>query len=69
MQKLKTHEVIDLHYTEDECNGCFVGTVDECNEFVAEQGMTYFMYMVVPMTKEEIENYPDNEWYFKQKTA
>ena len=67
MKKLKTHEVLDLYYTEG--MGCFVGTIEECNEFVAEQGMTYFMYKVVPMTKEEIENYPDNEWYYKQKES
>lgn len=64
MTELKTHEVLDLHYTVDECQGCFVGTEKECNDFVAQQGFTYFMYKVVPMTKKEIEDYPDNEWHF-----
>lgn len=60
-QTLKTHEVLDLHYHEDEGQGCFVGTLEECNEFVSQQGISTFMYKVVPMTKEEIENYPDNQ--------
>lgn len=66
-KKLKTHEVLDLHYTEG--MGCFVGTADECQEFVAQQGMTHFMYKILPMTKEEIKAYPDNEWYYKEQTS
>jgi hypothetical protein len=62
---MKTHEVLDLHYTEDECQGCFVGTLQECEDFVSQQGFAHFMYRIQPMTKEEIENYPDNEQYFK----
>lgn len=65
---LKTHEVLDLHYTKDEGQGCFVGTEQECNEFAVTQS-PHFMYKVVRMTKEEIEKYPDNEWYFKLKSA
>ena len=57
--QLKTHEVLDLHYHPDEGQGCFVGTRQECEDFVATQS-PHFMYKVVEMTKEEIENYPDN---------
>lgn len=59
-KELKTHEVLDLHYLPEEGQGCFVGTLKECEEFVATQS-PYFMYKIVPMTKEEIENYPDNQ--------
>ena len=57
--QLKTHEVLDLHYHPDEGQGCFVGTRQECEDFAATQS-PHFMYKVVPMTKEQIENYPDN---------
>lgn len=50
----KTHQVLDLHYHADEGQGCFVGTEIECQEFAATQ-TPYFMYKVVPLTKEEIE--------------
>lgn len=66
-KRLKTHEVLDLHYTPDEGQGCFVGTKEECEEFVVQQGMTHFMYKIVPMTKEEVRAYPDNEWYYKKQ--
>ena len=56
----KTHEVLDLHYHEDEGQGCFDGTREECEEFAATQSPS-FMYKVVPMTKQEIENHPDNQ--------
>lgn len=58
--ELKTHEVIDLFYTEDEGNGVFVGTFKECNEFIESQ-TDYFTYRIVPMTPEQIRNYPDNQ--------
>lgn len=63
---MKTHIVIDLVYLEDEGNQAividlvylkdggnqaFVGTLQECNDWVAEQG---FGYKVVPMTEEEL---------------
>jgi hypothetical protein len=54
---MKTHKVIDLVYTEDEGNEVFAGTYEECLNFKFGQG---FGYQIVPMTKEEIENYPDN---------
>jgi len=57
--QLKTHIVLDLTYHESEGNGCLVGTRKECEEFVAMQG-EQFMFQILPMTKEEIENYPDN---------
>lgn len=49
---MKTHLVIDEVYHEDEGNQAFAGTLQECNDWVAEQG---FGYKVVPMTKEEIK--------------
>ncbi len=57
---MKTHQVLDLHYTTDEGQGCFDGTQKECYEFAATQ-TPHFMYQVVPMTKEEIEAHPDNK--------
>lgn len=60
MKKVKTHVVLDLHYTMDEGQECFDGTKEECEEFASYQTPT-FMYKVVPMTKEEIENHPDNQ--------
>ncbi len=57
---MKTHQVLDLHYTPDEGQGCFDGTQKECEEFAAKQ-TPHFMYKVVPMTKEEIEIHPDNK--------
>lgn len=58
--ELKTHKVLDLHFTEDEGQGCFAGTRKECEDFKATQSPG-FMYEVVPMTKQEIELYPDNK--------
>lgn len=57
---MKTHQVLDLHYHEDEGQGCFDGTKQECEEFAATQS-PHFMYKVVPMTEEEIKNHPDNK--------
>jgi hypothetical protein len=51
---MKTHQVLDLHYTPDEGQGCFTGTKMQCEEFASSQSPS-FMYKVVPMTKEEIE--------------
>jgi len=56
---MKTHEVLDLHYHPDEGQGCYSGTKQECEDFAAKQ-TPHFMYKVVPMTKEEIQAYPDN---------
>lgn len=50
--KKMTHKVIDLVYHEDEGNEAFVGTEQECYEWVSEQG---FGYQVVALTVEEIE--------------
>lgn len=58
---MKTHVVLDLVYCPDEGQECFTGTRQECYDFVSQQGGATFMYQVVPMTKEEIENYPDNK--------
>lgn len=49
-----THEVLDLHYTPDEGQGCFEGTYKECMDFAATQ-TPHFMYKVVPLLKEEFE--------------
>lgn len=59
----KTHVVLDLHYTIDEGQGCFDGTLQECDDYVSTQS-PYFTYKVVPMLKEEIRNHPDNAEYF-----
>ena len=60
-KRLKTHTVLDLHYTKDEGQGCFDGTLEECNEFVSTQH-PHFMYKVVPMLPDEIKNHPDNQY-------
>ena len=54
---MKTHKVIDLVYHEDEGNIAFVGTADECQEFVAQQGFGYegFGYEITKLTPEEYE--------------
>ena len=57
--KLKTHQVLDLHYRPDEGQGCFVGTREQCEDFAARQSPA-FMYHVVPLTGQEIDAYPDN---------
>lgn len=65
MKIRKTHQVLDLHYHEDEGQGCFDGTREECDNYITEQSKhsfaSSFMLKVVPMTKEEIENHPDNK--------
>ena len=57
---MKTHQVLDLHYIPEEGQGCFVGTRQECEDFATSQ-TPHFMYKVVPMTKEEMRTYPDNQ--------
>jgi len=49
---MKTHVVIDLVYREEEGNQPFVGTLEECVDWVNEQG---FGYDVKPMTEEELK--------------
>lgn len=61
---LKTHKVLDLNYHPEEGQGCFDGTQQECEAFVAKQS-PHFMYKVVPMTDDEINNHPDNKLFFK----
>jgi len=60
----KTHEVLDLHYHEDEGQGCFDGTQQECEEFAATQSPS-FMYKVIPMTEKQIKSHPDNQNYIQ----
>jgi len=55
----KTHKVLDLHYLPDEGQDCFDSTHEECLTFISQQTPN-FMYKVVPMTKKEIDNHPDN---------
>lgn len=56
---MTTHQVLDLHYSPEEGQGCFDGTKKECEEFIASQTPS-FMYKVVPLTKHEIETHPNN---------
>lgn len=49
---MKTHVVIDLTYHEDEGNQVFVGTLQECNDWVSDQDMIGLE--VKPMTVEEL---------------
>lgn len=49
---MKDYKVIDLVYHEDEGNDVFAGTLDECLEWMRDQG---YGYQIVPMTKEEIK--------------
>jgi hypothetical protein len=65
-KKLKTHKVLDLIYHSDEGQGCFVGTLEDCNEFISGQ-FPSSAYKIVPMTQEEIENYPDNREILSNK--
>lgn len=55
---MKTHKVVDIFYHEEEGQDCFVGTLMECIEFETKQNSIGLV--IVPMTKEEIDNYPDN---------
>lgn len=50
----KTHRVIDFTYHPDEAgHDVMVGTIQECQDFIAAQGS--FGYEVVLLSKEEIE--------------
>jgi len=51
-KNMKTHKVLDLVYTEEELQCCFIGTYEECFDFMTEQSME-FAYEIVPLTKEE----------------
>jgi hypothetical protein len=52
---MKTHVVIDMTYHEDEGNQVFVGTEEECYNWIEGQGG--FGFEVKPMTKEELKVY------------
>lgn len=54
MSQKKTHKVIDLVYHEDEGNEVYVGTHQECLDWVSEQP-DYFTYQVIPLLPAEIE--------------
>lgn len=52
---MNTHEVLDLTYLPDEGQECFAGTLEQCNEFVAQQTQGCVdTYQIVPiiMTQE-----------------
>ena len=52
--KRKTHKVLDYIYHSDEAgHDVMVGTIQECNDFIAEQDS--IGYAVVPLSKEEFE--------------
>ena len=57
---MKTHKVLDTTYHEDEGQDTMVGTLKECNDFVASQS-DHFMYQVVPLTDYELEIYNKEE--------
>jgi len=59
--KLKTHEVLDLFYTVEEGQGTLIGTLEECNKFITEQGDA--SYVINPLTDQQIKDYPDNQQY------
>ncbi len=50
---MKTHVVIDLMYTEDEGNETFVGSLQDCHDFVEQQGGMTFSYQVLPLLENE----------------
>jgi len=61
MANKKTHIVLDLLYTPEEGQDCFDGTFQECMDFISKQGGSTYMYEIIEMTKEQIENHPDNQ--------
>jgi hypothetical protein len=50
---MKTHIVIDLNYKEKEGNKTFIGTLQECNDWITLIGQG--SYEVRPMTQEELK--------------
>ncbi len=52
---MEIYKLLDLVYTEEEEQTCFVGTYEECQKFIQEQGGATFTYKIVSLTKEEIE--------------
>ena len=56
---MKTHKVLDLHYTTEEGQDDFVGAIEECQEYVSKQTV-YFMYKIVELSAYEI-NFYNNE--------
>ena len=51
------YEVLDLTYHEDEGQGCFLGSYDQCCDFISEQcqgGFGFSTYQIVPViTKDQ----------------
>jgi len=46
---IKTHKVLDLVYTPEEGQECFFGSLQECTDFIKNQGGgATFMYKIVP---------------------
>lgn len=51
-----THKVLDLHYTEEEGQECYTGSLEECEFWVSFQSPE-FMYQIVPLPKQQVEVY------------
>ena len=44
---MKQYIVLDLFYTTEEGQEVFEGSLDECQEFITEQGGANFMYKII----------------------
>ena len=51
---MKTHNVIDLVYHEDEGNEVFVGTLDECTTWMVDQSGVG-CYNIIPLSRYELK--------------
>ena len=62
---MKTHKVIDLHYSESEGNTDFVGTFEECQDYYEEQCKMCltdsFMLRIENLSSSEYETYNSDE--------
>lgn len=58
---MKTHKVIDTHYSDDEGNVDFVGTFEECQNYIEDQSRystsNYFMLKIEELNKQERDLY------------
>jgi len=50
---MKDYKVIDLMYTPEEGQDTYVGTLNECEEFIKENGS--MLFQIVPLTLDEIK--------------
>ncbi len=62
---MKTHKVIDLHYSESEGNIDFVGTFEECQDYYEEQckmsSADSFMLRIENLSSSEYKAYNSDE--------